>query len=68
MNPKELECDRILDEMRELDRIDKLEVENAELRDVLREALAMLEIYYEPNSDGTTPTITRIKQTLAKRT
>jgi hypothetical protein len=41
-----------------------LKAENAELRDVLREALAILRIYYEPNSDGSTPTITRIERVL----
>jgi len=37
MTQKELECDRLLDEMRELDRIDKLKAENDKLREALEE-------------------------------
>lgn len=34
------------------------------LVEALKEALAMLKIYYKPNSDGSTPTITKIEQAL----
>jgi hypothetical protein len=43
----------------------ELKAERDELRAVLREALGILEIYYISNSDGTTPTITRIRRVLA---
>lgn len=36
----------------------------ARLVDCLEEAQAMLHIYYKPNPDGSTPTISRIDQTL----
>ena len=48
-------------------RAERLDAENEQLKDILREALAMLEIYYVPNSDGSTPIITRIKQALAEQ-
>lgn len=40
----------------------------SELLAVCLEALAMLDylIYYVPNSDGSTPTISRLKETIAK--
>jgi hypothetical protein len=44
-----------------------LKAENAELRDVLHEALMILRIYYEANSDGSTPTITRIERILDEK-
>ncbi len=39
---------------------EELREENDRLRDLLREAAAMLEIYYVPNSDGSRPTLERI--------
>jgi hypothetical protein len=36
------------------------------LLDMLKETVAMLEIYYAPNLDGSTPTITRARALIAE--
>jgi hypothetical protein len=59
--------DEIVGEVSSLKEENKaLRARMAELEGMLSETLAVLEIYYQPNSDGSTPTISKARAILAK--